>query len=109
MESAWLADASSANPRGEITRTSTHTTWRHDSEPEFTFSRGIYVDSEIGKKKIKLDLVHENVKVGVISIEPKDAGYIELQGLLLRADVENFSFTRVGANRFLKTLRTAAL
>jgi hypothetical protein len=108
MESAWIADEVSTNPRGEFTRTSTHTIWRHDSEPEFTYSRGIYVQSEIGDKKIDLDLVHDNIKVGEITIAPKDASYVELQGLLLRAEVEDFAYSRVGAKRFLKALRAAA-
>lgn len=108
MESAWIADEDSTNPRGEFTRTDTHTIWRHDSEPKFTFARGIYLDSEIGLKRITLDLVHENVKVGDITIEPKDASYIELQGLILRAEVENFAFTGVGARRFLKVLSAAS-
>lgn len=108
MESAWIADERSVNPRGEVTRTKTHTTWRHDGEPEFTFARGIFIESEIGGKRIELSLVHENVEVGEIAIEPKDLGYIELQGLLLRAEIEGLTFNRVGANRFLKVLRVAA-
>ena len=108
MQSAWIADEGSTNPRGEFTKTETHTMWRHDSEPEFTFSRGIYLDSEIGKKRITLALVHENVKVGEIAIAPKDPSYIELQGLLLRAEVENFAYSVAGAKRFLKAIRAAA-
>ncbi len=108
MEEAWLADDTSTNPRGEVTRTKTHTMWRHDADPEFTYSRGIYMESELGKKQINLDLIQENVKVGSVAIQPKDAVYIELQGLLLRADVENFAFSRAGANRFLRALRASA-
>jgi hypothetical protein len=108
MESAWLADEGSANPRGEFTRTATHTTWRHDSEPKFTYSRGIIIESEVGKKRIELSLVHDNVEVGTVQLAPKDQGFIELQGLLLRADLENFSFGKAGATKFLKALAHAA-
>ena len=108
MESCWIADELSANSRGEFTRTKTHTTWRHDNEPKFTFAHGVFIDSEIGSKKIELSLIEENVEVGVVLIEPKDLGYLELQSLLLRAQVEAFDFGRAGANRFLKVLHAAA-
>lgn len=108
MESAWLADQGSTNPRGEIVKTKTHTMWRHDSDPEFTFARGIYVDSELGSKQVILSLVHENIEVGVQLLEPKDAGYIEVQAFLLRAQIEGNIYGRTGAMRFLKILRAAA-
>jgi hypothetical protein len=109
MEGTWLADELSVNPRGEVTRTKTHTTWRHDAEPRYTYANGVYIDSEIGSKCVHLSLVLDNVEVGVAEIEPKDASYIALQGLLLRAEIDNLPYSRVGANRFLKALQSAAL
>lgn len=109
MESCWLADEHSVNPRGEFIKTKTHTTWRHDNEPRFTFARGVFIESEIGSRRIALLLVDENVEVGASIVEPKDPGYLELQSLLLRAQVEDFAFSRAGANRFIKALHAAAL
>ncbi len=45
-------------------------------------------------------MIHDNVEVATTPVEPKDAACIELQGLLLRAVVEDFAFKRSGANRF---------
>jgi hypothetical protein len=107
MDSVWIADDSSANKRTEFVRTRSLVVWRRDAGPKFTFARGIYLNTQIGSARIELDLVHENVKVGIAAIEPKDPSYIDLQGLLLRASVENFDHTRRGAKRFLKVLQAA--
>ncbi|MFT3663949.1 hypothetical protein [Piscinibacter sp.] len=108
LENVWLADESSANPRGEVKRTSTHTIWRHDSEPKYTYSRGIFVASELDSHVVELDLIHDNIEVGRIEVCVGTPGYVELQGLLLRADVDNIAYSRAGPRAFLKALRCAA-
>ncbi|MES2938575.1 MAG: hypothetical protein V4864_12895 [Pseudomonadota bacterium] len=109
MDSAWLADELSVNPRGELTRTKTHTTWRHDNEPKFTYARGIFIDSEVGGNSVELTLVHDNVEVGFVAVEAKDTAYLPLQNLLLHAQLNDLVYSRAGANKFLKVLRLAAL
>ncbi len=108
MDSGWLADERSVNPRGEITRTKTQTTWQHGKEPRFTYSRGVFIGSEVGGNSVDLPLVHENVEVGFVSVEARDSAYLALQGLLLHAQVDELTYSRAGANRFLKALHLAA-
>jgi hypothetical protein len=105
MENAWLADEATENPRGEIIRTRTHTTWSHGKEPRFTYARGIFIEFEVGAKCIELALVHDNVELATVYVWPADAGYVELQGLLLRSSVENLPYSRAGARRFIKILK----
>lgn len=107
MEEAWLADDAPVNPRGEIIRTRTHTTWSHANEPRFTYARGIFISFEPGAKSVELALVHNNIETACIHLWPSDKGYVELQGLLLRASLENLSYSRAGARRFLKVLESA--
>jgi hypothetical protein len=108
MESAWIADQSSINPRPEFVRTATHTTWRHNAGPKYTYARGIFLESPIGDKKIHLDLVHENAEVGSAFLIPRDRGYAELQGLLLRSVIDNFAFKQIGAKKFISAIRNAS-
>ncbi|AIO49442.1 hypothetical protein DM44_758 [Burkholderia cepacia] len=107
MESAWLADEISVNPRGQIIRTRTHTTWSHADEPRFTYARGIFITAETGAKSIELALVHDNIEIACVHLWPNDASYVELQGLLLRSSVENLPYSKAGARRFLKALNSA--
>ncbi|WP_124488152.1 MULTISPECIES: hypothetical protein [unclassified Burkholderia] len=107
MENAWLADEASVNPRGQIIRTRTHTTWSHANEPRFTYARGIFVVSETGAKSIELALIHDNVEIANVHMWPSDASYVELQGLLLRSLLEDLPYSKAGARRFLKVLKLA--
>jgi hypothetical protein len=58
---------------------------------------------------VELTLVHDNVEVGFVEVEAKDSAYLPLQGLLLHAQVDDLTYSRAGANKFLKVLRLAAL
>lgn len=109
MESVWLADEDSTNPRGDIVRTRTHTTWRHADEPQFTYARGIFISYESEQKSIELSLIHENTEIMNFYIWPNDYGYLEMQGLLLRSSVENLPYSKSGARRFLNALKLAAV
>jgi hypothetical protein len=53
-------------------------------------------------------MVHDNVEVGFVEVEAKDAAYLPLQGLLLHAQVDDLTYSRAGANKFLKVLRLVA-
>ncbi len=109
LESTWVADESSVNPRGVISRTETHTTWDHTKEPRYTFSRGVFIESHLETNEIELNCIHDNIEIVSRFITQKDRGYLELQGLLLRAEVDNIVHTRKGANLFIKAIRAIAV
>jgi hypothetical protein len=104
MGSCWLADDATVNPRAPIVRTKTHTTWRHDLEPEFTYACGIYLESALDRHIIDLLLVHQNKKRGEVPIEAKHPLYVPLQSFLLRCHHEGFAYTRTGARKLLRVL-----
>ena len=91
------SEMSCRQPR-EFIRPRTHTTWHRADEPRFTYARGIFIELEVGAKCIELALVHDNVELATVYVWPADAGYIELQGLLLRSSVENLPYPRAGAS-----------
>lgn len=105
MSSCWLADHASENPWPFVKKNGI-TTWDQKQNPKYTYSRGIYVDSDLKSHAVSLTLVHENRELSEIDITPKDAIYVSLQAFLIKCRPEaKTAYTRRGAREFIGVLK----
>ncbi len=88
MSSCWLADEPSAN-QWPIVRRNGITSWEDKKKPKYTFSRGIYIDSDLESHTVNFLLVHENKELGDHQLGPKHPLYLEVQAFLIKCRPEN--------------------
>lgn len=105
MSSCWLADEASAN-RQPFVKNNGVTTWDEKQNPKYTFSRGIYVDSDLKSHTVSLLLVHDNHELGEADITPRHNIYVALQAFLIKCRPEaKVAYTKRGARAFLSLLK----
>lgn len=88
MSSGWLADENSANA-WPIRKQGGLTYWRHSDTPKFTFSNGIYIDSNLRARTIALELVDGNQLLARHVMTSANHRFLHLQRFLLKCRPEN--------------------
>jgi hypothetical protein len=88
MSSGWLADEDSANA-WPIKKRRGLTYWRDSETPKFTFSTGIYIDSNLKARTIALELVDGNQLLARHVMTSANHRFLHLQRFLLRCRPEN--------------------
>jgi hypothetical protein len=105
MSSCWLADHTSENPWPFVKKDGI-TTWDEKNNPKYTFSRGIYVDSDLKSHAVSLAMIHDNRELGEVEIKSRDAIYVPLQAFLIKCRPEaKIAYTKRGARDFLALLK----
>lgn len=100
----WVADETSTNQQ-PVKRTKTKTIIDNNG-PEFTFSRGIYVDFDLDQRVLYLTLVHDNKEIGDITFAKSDKRILPLLKFMGTIDgSDGKAYTVDGAKEFLSIVQ----
>ena len=104
MSSGWIADDLTANP-WPFAKEGGRLSWDTHASPTYTFSSGIYIESDLALSAIRLDLVNNNRKIASVQIDRSHMIYPRLQAFLIKCRPDNYRFhSRSGARAFLRLL-----